>query len=376
MSDTGQNDHGDPNAAARKGASRGASALTSLPFWATAILSALTAVFSLYANIQIQNVKGSYEQSSAFQDRVFTVSKELQDAKGPLRKMYLIGLYGQARGDRESKVIVVGVAAALCDPDLFQIANGLIKSDPDHAKLQQDPILSAAVAFSRCPGASDPANPDGSPPPERVSSTGQQAKSKSPSPSPASIALADAQGQLLATLTPENVSGWIFVGHELVGNESGKCVVLGPDSYQIVDTVDEFGNRKLLDQCAVNNQMINALPRDINAAATPIKLRLKTDSLVYDTANPRINPGRVLGALRKDSTVIVDGHTVGTDVYNKEGKKTFYAVWVHVRGDQTKTNGSMPPPQPASTTSAPLILQPQHAPAPTPASRRAVPPTP
>lgn len=158
------------------------------------------------AKSQLDQITTQFEKNKKFSDEISKTIDELSSGKPVKAKMTLVRLYTFAENPKE-KYILVNLASVTDRAELIETVAALLEGDnPQGIKadvLKQYPMLAAAKA--RIARKVD-----------RDSPVAQQelTVTQADSPSTPVKPLARAEANLLSQLTPENLTGWIFIGRE------------------------------------------------------------------------------------------------------------------------------------------------------------------
>ncbi len=308
-------------------------------------------------DVRLKSIEDKTASAQTFQQRVFENVEKLLSNKPQASRLYLIGLYGQARGDPESKSLVASIAAASCSADLLRTLQALTSAeDADERARLKVLILNMAQSATCVPAGA-------------VNGSAHGTKVASTTPPPETVA---ARSALVASLTDKNAQGWIQLGTAPNGTENKPCIVLEPDASSVVDVVGPDGKAtrpvRWGAKCAltakeaepgVRNGNVVALPRTDSGQQEGVALHLRTDRALYGdhaTSSP------VTGLAKADSTVVLvppaksaTGQTgeptpiKGIDVFVGGTKK--YDVWAYVRV-QTSAGSNFSAPSPAASGSS------------------------
>jgi hypothetical protein len=281
--------------------------------------------------------------AQTFQQRVFDNVEKLLSQKQPqASRLYLIGLYGQARDDEQSKSLVASIAAASCSADLLRTLQALTTAESDDERRKLSALINIMSRSSTCLPAGDATASDHS----------QGSKPVAVTPPPETIA---ARSALVASLTPADAVGWIQIGTAPNGTEALDCIILDAAASSIVDVwstdgkaisasiLPQWGKRCPAEARAFAGAPKKALSRVVlprnNQDLAGLKLHLRVDRTLY---GDHLETSPVTGIAKADSIMsfVVPGKgdtsqsnaaspIKGMDVFDG-GKKT-YNVWAYVR---------------------------------------------
>jgi hypothetical protein len=335
-----------------------------------ALLSFVGATFTGYLTFQthgldtrLKTIEDKNALAQTFQQRVFDNVEKLLSQKQASR-LYLIGLYGQARGDEESKSLVASIAAASCSADLLSTLQALTSAESDAERRKLSALINVMSRSSTCVPVEGSAT--------SVHTTG--GKTVPVTPPPETIA---ARSALVASLTPADAAGWIQIGTAPNGTESLDCVILDAPASSIVDVwgrdgkpitpsiLAQWGKRCPDEARAFAASPSKALTRVVLPRENPdliaLKLHLRVDRTLY---GDHLETAPVTGIAKADSIMsfVVPGTAdaaqpnapspiKGMDVF--QGGKKSYNVWAHVRIESSAgANFAAPAPSASAAIAA------------------------
>jgi hypothetical protein len=172
------------------------------------------------ARHQLDQITTRFEKNKKFSDEISKTIDDLSVGKPIKAKMTLVRLYTFAEDPKE-KYILVNLASVTDRAELIETVAALLEGDnPQGLKadvLKQYPMLAAAKArIAR--------KVDRDSPIAQQELTITQANSPSPPVKP----LVRAEANLLSQLTPENLTGWIFIGREKAETKQFESDVISP----------------------------------------------------------------------------------------------------------------------------------------------------
>jgi hypothetical protein len=312
---------------------------------------------------RLKTIEDKNALAQTFQQRVFDNVDKLLSQKQASR-LYLIGLYGQARGDEESKSLVASIAAASCSADLLSTLQALTSAETDDERRKLSALINVMSRSSTCvpvEGGATSGHTNGgnnvpvTPPPETVA----------------------ARSALVASLTAPDAVGWIQIGTAPNGTEGLDCIILDAPANSIIDVWNRDGkpiNPNILGQwgkkCPDQARSFVGppskgltrvvLPRE-NPDLSALKLHLRVDRTLY---GDHLETAPVTGIAKADSIVsfVIPGAgdanqpnapspIKGMDVF--QGGKKSYNVWAHVRIESSAGANFAAPAPSASAAIAP-----------------------
>ncbi len=339
---------------------------------AAAIFSLIGVALTAWVTFQTSSISGRLKAiedknalAQSFQQTVFANITKLLTSNQPQPRLYLIGLYGQARGDEESKALVASIAAASCNPDLLRTLQALTTSETPKERQSLGVLITTMSQSTTCvPTSTTASNTPKAPvtaPPETIA----------------------ARNALVASLTPVGTVGWMSVGTAPNGTENRDCIVLDPSATRVIDVLDATGRalqaqtlsawgRRCAAEALVSTSPNAAVrrvvfPRDL-AQLTQLRLHVHADRVLY-TDHDILSP--VAGIVKADSLVTFAPGSASAESQSQEAVfpvkgiddfstgSRIYDIWVRVEV-QAAGGGNFAAPTAAASTSA--------AGAPTPAS--------
>jgi hypothetical protein len=340
---------------------------------AALVSSLAAAVFSLFGvvlstnltsqshaiDVRLKSLEDKTASAQTFQQRVFDNVEKLLSQKPQAARLYLIGLYGQARDDEESKSLVASIAAASCSADLLRTLQALTSTESPEERKKLKVLILNMTQSATCVAAGTPVY--GS----------QGTKVATTTPAPETVA---ARSALVASLTEPDAVGWIQIGTAPNGTETKPCIILEPDAGAIVDVVGPDGKAtrplrwgpkcalaaKPIESRVASGFNIVTLPRADSEKQEGVALHLRVDRTLYSdhaTTSP------ATGLAKADSTVTLvapkksDAGTgeptpiKGIDSFDGGTKK--YSVWAYVRVE-TSAGSNFSAPSPGGSTVSPL----------------------
>lgn len=326
-----------------------------------ALLSFVAATFTGILTFQthgldtrLKAIEDKNALAQTFQQRVFDNVEKLLSQKQPqASRLYLIGLYGQARNDEQSKALVASIAAASCSADLLRTLQALTTDESLDERRKLSALINVMSQSSTCL----PAQGSG------TSSHSIRGKPVQVTAPPETIA---ARSALVASLTPTDAVGWIQVGTAPSGTENQDCIILDAPASSTVEvwnrdlkpittsTLAQWGKRCPSEVLSVGRSSSKkalpsakkvtpsltrvVLPRK-NSDLAVLRLHLRVDRTLY---GDHLETSPVIGIAKADSIMSFVVPTTGDasqpnaaspikgmDLF--QGGRKSYNVWAQVR---------------------------------------------
>ena len=318
---------------------------------------------------RLKTIEDKNALAQTFQQRVFDNVEKLLSQKQPqASRLYLIGLYGQARNDEQSKALVASIAAASCSADLLNTLQALTTDETEDERRKLSALINVMSRSSTCVSVEGGA----------TSGHTNGGKNVPVTPPPETIA---ARSALVASLTPADAAGWIQIGTAPSGTENLDCVILDVPASPIVDVwgrdgkpittgiLAQWGKRCPDEVRAFGGSPSKALTRVVLPRENPdlvgLKLHLRVDRTLY---GDHLETSPVTGIAKADSIMsfVVPGAgetpqpsapspIKGMDVF--QGGKKSYNVWAHVR-IESSAGANFAAPAPSASAAIPATPHP------------------